>query len=1060
MNIGQHISPTVITLLAINIIVVVMLVVFIKRYSSLKKSLTYIRNGLRKYKALHEASVDAVFLIKNRTIVEMNDTAAILFEDTTDKILYSSILSLFPDKQPSGKPSHVFFSEWTNAPLVEEGYVFEMIMRKKNGKEFYAEIRLKLIEYDGEPHIWLNVHDIEEKKQAEEVLILSENRYRSLVKAMPDITFILDRECVIEEFSAEDITKLAFKAENIIGKSFFDIGFSAETSLEMKLASAQAITFNKVQSIDCLVDNGIWKQYWEARISPFDRAKVLVVMRDVTERKNSEIELHEKNTELILINKSLEESEEKYRILFESAIDPILLIDDGLFIDCNDSAFKMLKYDSKDTIVGKNPSYFSPDIQPDGNTSVEKSIGYLNDAMEKGNIRFEWIHRKSDGTLFPVEVTLIAIPIRGKKMIYTMWRDLTEQRNAEADLRESELKFRQLAENIKDVFVLRTPDNKILYLSPSFETVFQRKREVLYKNPTEHLKWVHPEDLKMLEDAYMTAKQNRDFNLSVQHRMILPDGSVRWVWSREHPVINDLGVLTRFVTIISDITEQVIAEEEKWKLAVAVNQLSEMVIIANSKLFVEYVNKAYEKSTGFAKSDIAGKKPEYSEFSDIDFERRITNLLVSGNQWSGNLRCIRKDKTIFIQRTSITPIFNSAGEIQNFVFIGHDITQELQLQERLRQSQKLEAMGTLAGGIAHDFNNLLTPIQGYALLLKDEFQPNTQTHSDIEQILSASERAKELVNQILTFSRKVDVDYKPIDIRPLIKEVSRLVKTTIPAGIKFMVNLPEHPLTVLGDKTQLQQVLINLITNSIHATESSGTKIDVSGSIISFEESGLESNPIYESGQQFVRLSISDNGCGMSPELKSRVFEPFFSTRPKGKGTGLGLSIVHGIVKSMSGEISIYSEENIGTSINLYFPVAKGNEVVDVVSEEEIINGFGQNIVLVDDDIPVLNLTTRILTNLNYKVQAFTNPQEAISFLENEDNLADLIISDYTMPGMDGFSFLAEAGKVRPEIHAVIISGLAASLSRNTKTENIVDFIAKPFSTHQLGKVVAKALNL
>ena len=396
-----------------------------------------------------------------------------------------------------------------------------------------------------------------------------------------------------------------------------------------------------------------------------------------------------------------------------------------------------------------------------------------------------------------------------------------------------------------------------------------------------------------------------------------------------------------------------------------------------------------------------------------------------------------------------------------------DITEQVRLrnenksfEKQLQQTQKLEAIGSLAGGIAHDFNNILAPIMGRAELLLLENAGNEPLREHCRGILDAAKRARDLVKQILTFSRQVDQEIKPVSLVEIIREVIGLVRPTLPATIAVECNLPDHCPRVMADGTQLHQVIMNLVTNAFHAMEDKGGCLRFHLETVALGVG--EFNDFSIAPGLYQQLRISDSGHGMDPATIAKIFDPYFTTKPRGKGTGLGLAVVLGILRGYGGEIRVQSEIGKGTAFTLYFPAV---ELADeqTPTEHGILDPLprgAEHILLVDDEKSIADVTTGMLERLGYKVTVRISSYDALEAFRNLADRIDLLITDLTMPQMTGLQLYREIKKIRPDIKVIICSGFSEQLdSRNSKSIGIEGFLHKPVVMSDLARCVRSVLD-
>jgi signal transduction histidine kinase/ActR/RegA family two-component response regulator len=378
------------------------------------------------------------------------------------------------------------------------------------------------------------------------------------------------------------------------------------------------------------------------------------------------------------------------------------------------------------------------------------------------------------------------------------------------------------------------------------------------------------------------------------------------------------------------------------------------------------------------------------------------------------------------------------------------------LEQQLRQAQKMEAIGTLAGGIAHDFNNILSAIIGFTELTLEDIGTDDILKDNLQEVLIACGRAKDLISQILTFSRHSEKELKPIILSTVAKEIAKLLRATLPSTIEIK-QIFSTDKKILGDATQLHQLIMNLSTNAAHAMQKSGGILSLSIMEINTDMDAASHLTELQPGKH-LKLEISDTGHGISKSLIERIFDPFFTTKKQGEGTGLGLSVVHGIVRSHHGAIRVESQEGVGTSFRVYFPITESSEINQKEMETQLLGGK-EHILMVDDELSLVKIGSRMLKRMGYKVTSTNNSLEALELFHKRPNHYDLILSDLTMPYLTGEKLAAEITKIRPDIPIIICTGFSAAVDLSEAVvSGIRAIVKKPIEKHQLAKTIRLAL--
>jgi PAS domain S-box-containing protein len=500
-------------------------------------------------------------------------------------------------------------------------------------------------------------------------------------------------------------------------------------------------------------------------------------------------------------------------------------------------------------------------------------------------------------------------------------------------------------------------------------------------------------------------------------------------------------------------------EENMRRLATAVEQADESIIITDADAYIQYVNPAFERISGFASLDVLGRTPGFlkSGHHDDAFYKEIWTTLLEGRVWSGHMMNRRKDGSMYEEECSISPVRNTKGVIENFVAIKRDVTHEMEMERMLRQSQKMEALGTLAGGIAHDFNNILQSIIGFADMALEEVDSDNFVYRCLMEVQTAGNRAKDLVSQILAFSRQTEQTKQPVKLQTVVKETIRLLRSTIPPSIHIQPRIDPKCAPVLADPTQVHQIVMNLCTNAYHAMRNcSGTMgINLTSVFITEEMPGLLE--MLKPGEHVV-LSVSDTGHGMDELTLKRIFEPYYTTKQLGEGTGLGLATVQSIAKSHNAAILVTSTLGEGSRFQVYFPI-HGESNVPLSSAPVPVRGNRERILFVDDEQSVVRLADAALRQLNYEVYAYTNPREALEAFQSSPDSFDVLITDLVMPLISGEELIREVLLLRPNIPVILFTGNSETIAEGRLQElRIRDFLRKPVSPALLTQAINRVL--
>ena len=533
-----------------------------------------------------------------------------------------------------------------------------------------------------------------------------------------------------------------------------------------------------------------------------------------------------------------------------------------------------------------------------------------------------------------------------------------------------------------------------------------------------------------------------------------------------NPFYNDQHQLIGVVGVAIDVTSRwqaerrfSEAEKERLKLAMAVEQADEIIVITDTAGTIEYVNPAFEKSSGYTKSETIGHRPNILKSGKHDnaFYKKLWLTISNGKTWSSRIINKKKDGSLFYEDATISPMRDKNGKIVNYVASKRDVTQEVILEDQLEHSQRMKAIGTLAGGIAHDFNNILSGIMGYAdLCLYDAPKPSLLS-DQLGKILEAAHRAKDLIGHIQTFSRQQTVEPIPMLPAPVMSEALKLIQASYPA-ITLRHNI-QNVGVIMAAPTHIHQIVMNLCTNACHAmNKQNGTlTVDLTKQFID----ARQASRILDIGEgEYAVLVVADTGSGIPADIAEKIFEPYFTTKAEGEGTGLGLSVVHGIVKDMGGAISLDSQLSVGTTFTIYLPLLRSGAEPETRQDHTIPTGNGEHILLVDDEQFVLETTSKILESLNYRVSARSSTIDALKLFQSAPDRFDLVYTDLTLPVMDGIAFSLAVRQLVENMPIIISSGFSEDAKLDAmRKQGLVDYINKPIIRTDVAQKIASLLH-
>lgn len=567
--------------------------------------------------------------------------------------------------------------------------------------------------------------------------------------------------------------------------------------------------------------------------------------------------------------------------------------------------------------------------------------------------------------------------------------------------------------------------------------------------------FVHPDYREFIALRFKNLTKGQRNETSVI-KVITPDGAIKDVEINSTPFI--FSGQTSLISVLRDVTEELKQEATQRRLVTAIEQANESVIITDQTGIVEYVNPAFSRTSGYAREEIIGRNPRFLRSGKHDgrFYRNMWKTITSGRVWQGRIINRRKDGELVTEMATISPVRDVTGKITHYVAVNRNVSHEVELEAKLRQAQKMEAIGTLAGGIAHDFNNILGAILGFTDMALLQSDPDSPIHETLLHIRKGGKRAADLVQQILTFSRQSSVEKKPIAVTPLIQESLQLLRASLPSTIIIHQELQADDAQVMADATQLQQIVLNLCTNAFQAMREQGGELTVRLETLPSEDCGK----ILETKQErCIRLTVSDTGAGVASAVVERIFDPFFTTKNPGEGTGMGLSVVHGIISDIGGEISIDSTPGHGATFSVLLPMAE--PVGEEESRAQVPLPMGtEHVLVVDDEQDILATSRMMLAHLGYTVSVSKEASVVLEEIKNGKMQCDLVVTDQTMPGLTGLEFARELHRVQPELPVILCTGYSDKVNEESiKAVGAVGLLMKPIELRDLAVMIRNALD-
>ena len=887
--------------------------------------------------------------------------------------------------------------------------------------------------------------EITEREQAHQLQVEARNRMQIFLDTMPMMAWIKDTDGRYEMVNEAYLRSCGLAIDEVIGKTDPDL-WPQDVAEKYCGEDQEVLRTRRKKLFEDRVATSQADLFFQTFKSPIinERGTVIGtagVAQDITERKRAEDVLR------------------RFQLLVTHSRDIILFVrlDNMRIMEANTAATKAYGYSREQLLTMTVPQLRGAD-----------PLELIHAQMEQANrhgILVETVHYRSDGSGFPVEVSSQGETVDGVRMLISVVRDITDRKRAEEAVRLSEERFRKIFDESPIGIAFLDKQREIFATNKQYRDFLgYSEEEIREKGPA---KLLHPDDLAVSVELSEKLRAGEIPLFHMEQRYIRGDGALVWSDTRITVLRDEKGQLVHTIGWVMDITSRKLAEAALRKSEAEYKRLSDEFHI---------VLEAIPDSLALVSPD----------FRVVWANRHAIETMRGHDAYYPGEACytlwyMRSEpcETCYMQSVMDTgefceftqsiedrmwefrmiPVKDESGTVINALRLGRDITETRNLESQLRQAQKLEAIGTLAGGIAHDFNNILSPIIGYTEMVMEELPESGDLRSDLEQVLAGAHRARELVKQILAFSRKgQDEPMTGVDISTIVNEVLKLLKASLPSTIEIRHDVEKG--VALVDATQIHQVILNLCTNAAHAMEGKG-RLDVSLIRTYLDESQWNAFPALSSLEpgRYLKLSVSDTGHGMDEKTLQRIFEPYFTTKETGKGTGLGLAVAHGIVRRHGGEITVQSEPGKGSSFSVYLPLAMVAER-SFTDEQDALPQGTERILLVDDEEILADLEVRMLTRLGYSVTAQSSAPDALEFFRSRSGEFDLIFTDFTMPVLNGIELAEEIQKIRPDIPIILCTGFSEKVTEETVAgKGIRKLIMKPLERRRLATVIREVLD-
>ncbi len=1062
----------------------------------------------QRHRAILDSALDAIVIMDAAgKLVEFNPAAEQMFGYTSAEVVGQSMAELIIP--PAYREAHArglarYLA--TSQPVILGKRRIEISALRRDGTEFPVELSLQRIGTTGTPLFTAFFRDISERVQTASALEASAQRHRAILDSALDAIVIMDSTGRLVEFNPAAEQIFGYTSAEAVGQIMADLIVPPAyremhaRGLARYVATGQGNIVGKGRiEITALRKDGTEfpVELSLQRIGSSAAPLFTAFIRDISERKQAE--------------ETVRRSELKFRTLFDSTGDAVVLLDQKGFFDCNQAALATFGCASKEEFCTKHPADLSPPLQPCGTDSLTLANQRIAAAMATGRQFFQWVHKRQDnGVVFQAEVLLSATQLDGRNVVQAVVRDISERKRAEEEQRATQQRvllqrnavngliqgetfyqddltasLRQLTEivartlDVARVSIWRyNRDRTAIQCVELYELAADRHSsglELTAANYPAYFRAIASTDVIAVSDAHHDPRTS-EFSagyltpLGINSMM---DACVRWQGGVDGVLCHEhIGpqrwwtsdeqtfavAITNLISLAFERGERMQAEAKLRESEERFRQLAEQSsegfwFAAAHPERITYVSPAFEKISGVpanllyqdARAWLAVIHPEDGQRVETAYEAALTGR---ATRFEAEYRVVLPDGSMRWVLNSGTPIRNSSGEIVRLGGLAKDITERRKLDGQVLRTQRLESIGTLAGGVAHDLNNALAPILMAVELLRAQ---NPDSAHVVDTIESSAKRGADMVKQLLTFAKGVEGARLLLQPTRLLKEMEKIVRGTFPKNIQLKTHYEPKLQTILGDDTQLHQVLLNLCVNARDAMPNGGT-LTLEAENAEIDSTYATTVPDAQPGR-YVLWRVKDTGTGIPPEIIERVFEPFFSTKGPDKGTGLGLSTVLGIVKSHGGFVRIYSVVGQGSTFAVYLPVDGSNagNTCFLAKSEMAYRGKGETILVVDDEAAVREITSSVLTALNFRVVTAADGTEAL--IRVAENRAELraVITDLHMPHMDGLSFVRVLRRMLPGAGIVVASGrLDEHHASEFQALGVAAILDKPFTQEKL----------
>ncbi|MCB0224326.1 MAG: PAS domain S-box protein [Anaerolineae bacterium] len=1024
--------------------------------AALRQAQKELRESQAQLAGIIASAMDAMVTInETQHIVLFNTAAEQMFGHSAADIIGQPHDRLLPEQLQAIHRQHVERFGQTGITNRQLGHLGPLTAVRADGQKFLVEASISQVEVAGQKLYTAILRDVTENVQIQEALRQSETRYRSVVEEMPGLLCRFQPGGIVEYTNETHARTFGLEPDALIGQSFLSLipeEYRPAVTAELEALTPESPVITHEHPVIVAGDEVHW-QRWTNR-ALFDAAGQIVTYQafglDITEYKQAEIErdtVFRRNQALV---KALGEIVYDWQAKQNEA-------------DWAGDYERILGYSAEE--IGHDTESWISRIHPDDLNRALQEI----DAAGQENRPYsqEYRFRQRDGSYkWMHDQGILFYDTQGNlEQVIGIFRDISERKQAEEALQQSEARYRAIVEDQTELICRSTPDQIITFVNDAYGRFFGRTPEELIGQS--FLQLVPIENHQTIRDSHAGLTPENPV-VTNEHQEFRGDGNLRWLHWADRGIFDQTGQLVEIQAVGRDITEQRQAQQQiafqKTLLECELEASPDGILIVSAEREWLYYNQRFVDMWGLPPEIVAAR----SSSATLPYIRSLLvepEIVMAGIEHllnhpteTNRVELRLKNGRIFDRYSA--PVVSTANENFGRLWSFRDITRERELESRLLQSQKMEAIGQLAGGIAHDFNNILVPIIGYVELGMMSLSPDDKLFGDLQHVREAAERAANLTQQILAFSRKQMLQMKVIDLNGLVVEFQQLFRSLIGEDIGLQMFLEPNLYPIKADKGQIEQVLLNLVVNARDAMPTGGA-LTLETANVYLDETYLKQYPGPQTPGHYVMLAISDTGNGMDSGTQQLIFDPFFTTKERSKGTGLGLATVFGIIKQHNGHIWVYSEPGKGATFKIYLPQTEEDTRKPVAPnlKTDLIYGTG-TILVVEDEEMVRKLVCETLVSHGYEVIEAPSPADGLRLAAEAKEAIHLLLTDVIMPDINGRELYQKVTTFQPEIKVLYMSGYTDNiiLPHGVLDEGI-NFLQKPFTIHTLTSKVKQVLS-